>query len=51
MKPNLTDLVPELAAFVLGDPDGDLAGAARFVYVGIDARNRANSSGKRFFNS
>lgn len=50
MKLNL-DLLPEVAAFVLGDDDGDLAGGARFVYVAIDVRNRANNSGKRFLNS
>lgn len=49
MNPNF-DLLFELAAFAVGD-GGDLAGDAKFVYVAIAAKNNANNSGKRFFNS
>lgn len=39
-------------AFDFGDEDGDeLVGGARLIYVATDARNNANNSGKRFFNS
>lgn len=50
MKPNL-DLLFEFEVFAVGDDDGDLVGGARFVYVATEARNNANNSGKRFFNS
>lgn len=50
MNPNF-DLVFVLAAFVVGDDDGDLAGGAKLVYVATEAKNKANNSGKRFFNS
>lgn len=50
MKPNF-DLLFELVVFAVGDDDGDFAGGAKFVYVATDAKNNANNSGKRFFNS
>lgn len=50
MNPNF-DLLFVLADFDVGDDDGDFAGGAKFVYVATDARNKANNSGKRFFNS
>lgn len=49
MKPNFDLLL--FAAFVVGDDDRDLAGGAKFVYVAVEARNNANNSGNRFFNS
>lgn len=50
MNPNFV-LLFVFAAFEVGDDDGDFAGGAKFVYVATDARNRANNSEKRFFNS
>lgn len=50
MKPNF-DLLVGLEFFPFGDEDCDFVGGAKFVYVAIDAKNKAKSSGKRFFNS
>lgn len=52
MKPNFT-LVLVFGAFEFGGDDDDacFAGGAKFVYVAIDAMNKANNSAKRFFNS